>query len=179
MISAALAILENEDERNELAEIYNQNVKTFYSIAFSRLHNQDDAEDAIQEAFLAIANNPDIFFRVPKQKRVSYLNVVIKNISCKMWNKKHNIKEHEGELNELISDERTLVEEHLLSNYSCQQIIDFMKTMPEITQTAIYLKADLEMNNSDISKVLGISEEATRKRIARAISQIKQFVETI
>ena len=35
MISAALAILETDEQRNELSEIYERNIKTFYSISSS------------------------------------------------------------------------------------------------------------------------------------------------
>ena len=70
MISAALAIIENESQRNELSEIYERNIKMFYSIAFSKLHNKQDAEDAIQESFLAIAKNPALLFNIPANKRV-------------------------------------------------------------------------------------------------------------
>ena len=34
MISAALAILETDEQRNELSEIYEHNINTLYSIAF-------------------------------------------------------------------------------------------------------------------------------------------------
>lgn len=84
MISAALAILETEEERSELSQIYERNIKRFYSIAFSKLHNRHDAEDAIQDAFLAIDKNPKPFFSVSPDKRVSYINVVIRNIAIKI-----------------------------------------------------------------------------------------------
>ena len=61
MISAALAVLESEEQRNELSEIYEQNISNFYNIAFQHLHNKHDAEDAIQDAFLSVAGNPDTF----------------------------------------------------------------------------------------------------------------------
>lgn len=62
MISEALAVLETEEQRNELADFYEKNKSRFYTIAFDHLHNQEEAEDAIQEAFLEIANKPDTFF---------------------------------------------------------------------------------------------------------------------
>ena len=46
MISAALAILESEEQRNELTELYRENSKRFLNIALSKLHNVQDAEDA-------------------------------------------------------------------------------------------------------------------------------------
>lgn len=88
MISAALAIIENESQCNELLTIYEQNIKTFYSIAFSKLYNRQDAGDAVQEAFLAIAQKPELLFNVLYEKRVAYINVIIRNIAYKMWDKK-------------------------------------------------------------------------------------------
>ena len=177
MISAALAIIENESQRNELSEIYERNIKMFYSIAFSKLHNKQDAEDAIQESFLAIAKNPALLFNIPCDKRVSYINVIVRNTAYKMWNKRNKVYDHETDLDDTVVDERISIEEAMLSDYSCQQILGFIDTLPETTKAVVYLKTHLGLKNSDIANALGISEEAAKKRIARAINQIKQYME--
>lgn len=179
MISAALAILKTDEERNVLSEIYTNNIKSFYSIAFSKLHNTHDSEDAIQEAFLAIAKNPKPFFSVSPDKRVSYINVVIRNTAIKTWNKKHKSAENEIELDECIPDEQISNEEKVLSDFSCKRILEFIGTMPEGVRSAIYLRLDLGLANSDIANTLGISEEAARKRISRAVNQMKQYMEDL
>ena len=177
MISAALAIIEDESQRNELSDIYERNIKTFYSIAFSKLHNKQDAEDTIQEAFLAIAQNPAPLFKIPSDKRVSYINVIVRNTAYKMWNKRNRIYEYETAFDDTVVDERISVEEMILSDYSCEQILKFIDTLPETTKAAVYLKTHLGLKNSDIANALGISEEAAKKRVARALSQIKQYME--
>lgn len=180
MISAALAIIENESQRNELSEIYERNIKKFYSIAFSKLHNKQDAEDAIQESFLAIANNPAAFFNISSnEKRVSYINVIIRNTSYKIWNKKHRIEENQIELDDTVFDESISTEEKVLSDYSCDEILKFIDTLSESTKAAIYLRMHLGLKNADIAKILGISEEAAKKRVARAIHQIKHYMECL
>lgn len=40
MIAAALAVLETDEQRNELAEFYKESLGRLYTIAMSRLHNQ-------------------------------------------------------------------------------------------------------------------------------------------
>ena len=161
MISAALAVLESEEQRNELSEIYEQNVSNFYNIAFQHLHNKQDAEDTIQEAFLAIAKNPGPFFDVAVNKRISYINVIIRNTAYKMRDKKHKVSENEM----------------MLSNYSCDKLLEFIGTLPEATKAAVYLKMHLGLKNGDIAKTLGISQDAAKKRVARGMKQIREYME--
>ena len=72
MISAALAVLKTDEQLNELSEFYEENKNRFFSIEFSKLHNREDAEDAIQEAFLRIVKYPEKFFAIPTHKRLPY-----------------------------------------------------------------------------------------------------------
>lgn len=179
MISAALAILESEEQRNELSELYKQNIKQFYSIAYSKLHNRQDAEDAIQEAFLSVAKNPDIFFSVEQGKRVSYLNVMIRNISFRIWNKNIEIEENQVEFDENIADGSISADEKIISKCDCEKIYRFINTFSETTKTALYLRTHLRMKYSDIAKQLDISEQAVKKRVSRAILKIREFMEGI
>lgn len=177
MISSALAVLEKEEERNELSDIYKKNIKKFYKTAYSKLHNRHDSQDAIQEAFLSAAKNPDIFFRIPPEKRVAYMIVIIRNISCRIWNKKHKEEINQTELGGDIPDKSPLTEERISSRYSCEEIYRFIDTLPESEKAAVYLKIHLDMKYPEIAKVLEISEEAAKKRITRAISKIRRFTE--
>ena len=177
MISAALAVLESEEQRNELSEIYEQNISNFYNIAFQHLHNKQDAEDAIQEAFLAIAKNPGPFFDVAVNKRISYINVIIRNTAYKMRDKKHKVSENEITLDDTIIDEQISVEDMMLSNYSCDKLLEFIGTLPEATKAAVYLKMHLGLKNFDIAKTLGIYDEAAKKRVARGMKQIREYME--
>lgn len=175
MISTALSVLDTDEQRNQLSQLYERNIDIFYSIAFSKLHNKEESEDALQEAFLVVANNPDTFFSISKEKRVSYVNVIIRNISCKIWNKRHRIIEHEVELDDNIAVDST--EEIVLSEYSCKQVLNYIDTLSESLKTALYLKMQFDLKNSDIAKILNISEEAAKKRVSRASNLVKKFME--
>ncbi len=175
MISAALAVLETDEQRNELSKLYDCNIKTFYSIAFSKLHNEEDAKDAIQDAFLAVAKNPDLLFKIPDSKRVSYINVIIRNSAYKIWGKRNAEREIEADSEELGTEPSA--EEIVLDKCSCEEIIGFIDTLPEKTKTALYLKSALGLTNADLARILGISEEAAKKRVLRAIYKIREYAE--
>ncbi len=81
MIADALATIEDEEQRNKLAEFYSKHKQRLYSIAFSKLHNEEDAEDAVQEVFSEIADKPEKFFDIAPEGRLAYTTVMVKNIS--------------------------------------------------------------------------------------------------
>lgn len=177
MISAALAVLETEEQRNELSEMYEKYSGCFYSIAMSKLHDKQDAEEAIQEAFLSIAKNPDCFFNITREDRLSYINVIIRNASFRIWNRKNKIRENEIELRADIADAAFPFDEKLCSDLTREEIFRFIDSLPEISKAALYLRIHLHMKYSDIADELGTSESAIKKRITRAANSIFKFVE--
>ena len=169
-------ILDDIDQGNELEEIYRLNADRFYTIAFSRLHNMHDAEDAVQEAFLRIANNPKNLFKIPAHKRVAYIDVIIRNVSCDMLKSK-NKKNEEG-LCENHADVSNLPEDIVIDNISAEELINYIMSMPTAKKDAMFLKISCGYSNSQIAEALGISETAARKRISYAYKLIKDYLDS-
>lgn len=51
MLGLYLSLVESEEEKQLIEELYNNNKQVMYNIAFKNLHNSSDAEDAVHEAF--------------------------------------------------------------------------------------------------------------------------------
>ena len=164
MISAALAVLENEEQRNELADFYEDNKERFYAIAFGHLHNKEDTEDVIQETFLRIANKPELFFSKGHNDRVLYTSVIVRNVSVDAYHKKQKRK-CESLSENIVDDSIMVLEKTVIGSFS------------EALRQALFLKIHYRMSTSQIAKVLGISETATRKRISDAEKRIRQYME--
>ncbi|MDE7360301.1 MAG: RNA polymerase sigma factor [Oscillospiraceae bacterium] len=177
MISASLAILETDEQRNELAGFYNKSRKRLYAIAYSKLHDSASAEDAVQETFLRIADKPENFFGVPLEKRQSYADVIVRNISYDMLREKinkpiENLDDYESETATEIS-----LEDIVIDNENAQALIVFIRSMPDGIKDALFLKTVHKASGAEIARLLDISEEAARKRLSRARSMIKEFLE--
>lgn len=175
MISAALAVLENEEQRNELADFYEDNKERFYAIAFGHLHNKEDTEDVIQETFLRIANKPELFFSKGHNDRVLYTSVIVRNVSVDAYHKKQKRKCES--LSENIVDDSIMVLEKTVGECSKEELLEFIGSFSEALRQALFLKIHYRMSTSQIAKVLGISETATRKRISDAEKRIRQYME--
>ncbi len=175
MISAAIGMLENEGQQNELAEFYKKNKSRIYSVAYSRLRNREASEDAIQETFLNIVKYPKGFFGVEEHKKISYVLTVLGNtISRSMRDPMQNSFD---ELDEETEGETLSVEDVVIGNIAAEELKYFISQLPEARRSVIELKAVHGLSNSQIADILGISEEAVRKRISNTYKQIKSFLD--
>lgn len=179
MISAALAVLENDEQRNELSELYRKNTGVLFSIALARLHNWEDAEEAVQEAFLAIAKSPECLFRIPKEKRAAYINVIVRNQSFRLWNIRHEREINETELKDDIVDDGPLIEEKICINCSRDEVYKYIDTLSEVAKSSLLLKYEFDLSYPEIAKLLGTTESVVRKRVSRAACKIMEFVEGV
>jgi len=57
MIYIYLSALETDEDRIQFEDIYRKYKNRMYKFAISILHNKEDAEDVIHQAFLIIANS--------------------------------------------------------------------------------------------------------------------------
>ena len=168
--------LDDTAQANELEVIYRKYADRFYAIAFSRLQNKHDAEDAVQEAFLRIAKNPKNLFKIPAHKRVAYIDVIIRNVSCDMLRAKS--KKPEGPLDENYSSDLDIPEEIVTDGIAAEELIKFVMSMPQAKKDVMFLKINFGYSNSQIAEALGISETAVRKRISDAYRLINKFLDS-
>ncbi len=175
MISSALAVMENEEQRNELAKFYEKNKTLFSAIAYEYLHNKEDAEDAIQETFLRIADKPELFFSKSKEDRILYTVVIVRNISVDIYHKKQ--RNECEDLTDDIVDESISVIERAVGEVSKKELMTFICSLSEALRQALFLKVHYQMTTSEIAKALGISETAARKRISDAKKRIRRYME--
>lgn len=176
MISGALAILKSEAQRNEMSAIYEKNKSLFLSIAYEKLQNED-AEDAVQEAFLEIADKPDIFFSLTEKKQVQYMSAVVKKIAINMFNK--SIKLQTEELSEEIvyQNDENIIENSFFEKVSREEILAFTETLPEAQRTVLILSYSSGLSADEISRTLNISISSVYNRLHLARKSIKKYID--
>lgn len=57
MLSIYLSMVETEEEKDLVTELYNTYKQILFNVSMSILHNTADAEDAVQETFVRIISN--------------------------------------------------------------------------------------------------------------------------
>ena len=178
MIEAALAALESDKQRNELAVFYERFKNRFFHIAYSKLHNSEEAEDTVQEAFLRVVDNPNKFLEMSDQERVRFVDGIVRHVSVDKFNRNHkNNAVSIDDIGDNIMSDAISPEEKYITDVSADELVQFVLTLPESQRQALFMYIHEKLSYSEISRILGISEELARKRVSNARKAIKDFAE--
>lgn len=178
MFSMAFAMLDTDEERSVFERIYTIHSQRLYRIAFSKLHNQQDAEDAVSECFLRILNKSANIFEVSPNKRAAFLNILIRNVCAQMFNRsvRENAVSVDDENTPEIADKVNL-EDEVIGKIEHDRLVEFISRLPPKTRDALVLRSVMGVSAHEAAEQLGITENALRQRIFEARKAIKEFVE--
>ena len=76
MLALALAMVEGPEEQSKFRALAARYERLMFHVARQILPNEQDAEDAVHQAFLALAEHFDRLSRLPRQQLEAYLVVV-------------------------------------------------------------------------------------------------------
>ncbi len=175
MIDTILSTMNNEEQRNELAEFYSKYKERFCNIAYSKLKNHYEAEDVVQEVFSEIADKPEKFFDVAPQNRLTYTSIMVRNIAFEMFKSKNKVEFME--LSEEIEDTGISLEDNLFAEITHSEIVAFMKQLPTEQKSVLQLHCYLGLTLYETSQRLHISLTTANRRLMLARKAIKNFID--
>lgn len=167
MLSFYLSILNTEEEKTEFERLYDTQKNIMYHIAFSKLANSHDAEDAVSEAFLRCAKNFSRIMEIPRNKRGAFLDVIVRNVAVDMF-KRNCSAPDDIEDYTFVADKTPDTAEEALGNISRDELVEKIKGMPDALRDTLSLSAFCDMTNKEIADFLGINENTVAQRLFRA-----------
>lgn len=168
MINIYLSILETDQKKSQFEELYIKYKNRMYSIAYSILNNKEDAEDSVQQAFLAIANNFKKLKQLPCDELEAYIVVIIRNLSFDLFKKN---KRSADQLSEL--DEQQAVDVSFFENIQYNRLIEMISGLPPKYKDIFFLYYPEELSAKEVAEILGISTFNVYKRLERAKKLLK------
>ena len=84
MLQIYLAAADSAEDRSLIEFLYTEYKQVMYKTAVSILHNNEDAEDAVHEAFLRVIKNISKFRKYSCNENVSYLVIIVRGIALNM-----------------------------------------------------------------------------------------------
>ncbi|MBP1560761.1 MAG: sigma-70 family RNA polymerase sigma factor [Oscillospiraceae bacterium] len=172
MLGFYLTFIDDDEGKNQFEELYIKYKQDMYSVAHSILHNVEDAEDAVHQAFLTIANNFEKVRKIPCQEIKAYIVIIIRNVSINIYNSNKRKAEHSAELNDNIT-----MDVDVLEQYEYTQLVKVISELPQIYKDIVYLYYLEEFTAKEVAKMLNISVDTVWKRAERAKKLLKEALE--
>ena len=166
MISACMALIDSKAQREEFEIFYNDNKNLGYSKAYSLLHDEQAAEDALSEAFLRLAKCFQKVHNLSSHKLRAYFVIIVKNVAIDMLR-------HSGSVNEIRFDDEIDYSDSEIEDVNIERLEECIKRLSEADRELLYLRYELELSHIDIAKSFGITEAASRQRLRHAKAKLK------
>ena len=176
MLPVYLALLDDMDDIKRFEEIYEKYNVMMGKIALSILHNENDAFDATQNAFVAIAKHikkfPD---KANESYERAYVSIVTRHLSYNIYNKKSKEKNVVYlDMDKYYADHS--FEDQIVEKDEIDRISKYIDGMSTIYRDVLFMNYLLDISAQDISNILETPENTVRSRLRRGIDQLRKLI---
>ena len=188
IIIPIILAIENEQDKSFVEQLYIENHNKIYRIAYNILKKHEDAEDCMQDVFERIIRHLDRFQSMTKEHQNNALGIMTRNRAIdiqKQLLKKHSKEvcetwngEEESDILQMIAEEESVVEA-IINEENKKILSKFIDELDPIYQDVIVLHYNLNLTNSEICDMLGISKYLVSMRLNRAKSILRKKMEEI
>lgn len=151
----------------ELEEIYRRNVDRVYRIAYLRLGNRADAEDAAQNVFTRFMRSPRAFRDAEHEK--AYFITAARNESVSILRSPWHARRQDFE---------DLPEVGAEDPQNDGTVIRALCRLPRTHREVLYLFYFEGYSSREIASMIGRSESAVRSRLQAARDRLKPILQT-
>jgi len=168
MLMFYLQMLDTPEEKIRFEQIYREYRGLMYHAANNVLHNCQDAEDAVQNAFLRVIRHFSKFQNAPARDLAPQLVVITKNEAVSVLRKRKDaapLEDWDGfaETSEAVTDYHTLV--------------DSFTRLPQTYRAVMEMKLLSGYSDGEIAAHLGLSKTAVSTRVSRGRQLLRDIVE--
>lgn len=164
-----LGTIESDEDRRLFAKIYDQHNQTALFVARKYFpHDQQSAEDAVQNAWLQVIKHFKKVYQIPCDKLAFWIISIVKNEALMLLRK--------GRKYVPIEDWDAVTEgaDHILDY---QDLVALFCKLPETYRATLEMRFLLQYTNQEIAQHLGLTETAVGARINRGRKLLKEILE--
>ena len=150
-----------------MTALFDENYPVMKYTAMGILHDESDAEDAVQDAFVGCLRRMDTIKGLSPAARSVYLRTAAKRSALDRIREKRRFAGFPPEDN-LSADDGRSVEETAIDNLTTEQVCDAFSLLPDSIKDVLRYKYLLGMNDREIAKLLGVKKATVRVYLMRA-----------
>lgn len=166
-----------DKERDFVNKLFSKMNVKMYNISFNILRDKFDAEEAVAQTFLKIIDNIQKILALPCPQIEPYCVIILKNETMNIIRKRKKVVHVENVDYFDHKDEAYDIEEEYLETIGKEKLLACINRLSDEDKALIHLRYIHEMGFKHIAELLGITEEAAKKRGQRILKKLRQFYE--
>ena len=175
MLSIYLALIDEPSDKEKFEQLYHDYQKLMLSTAMSVLHNAALTEEAVQESFLKIAKNISAFYSEDCNKTVGLIVIIVRNTSIDILRKER--REASLSYDDKILADSSAPDVANILNGEISEVLEIISSLDNSFCDVLTLKYVYGYQNTEIAKLLGITEQNAAVRLYRAKNALKTKLE--
>lgn len=156
---AYMLLIDSPEDRSKFQKLYMKYRNLMYYVAYEILHNHHDAEDAVHQAFVRIAENIEEIETPICPKTRSYVVTIVENKAIDMYRHKqrHPLVEYNDETVGIV-----------IEYDGTNTLGECMSRLPARYRELIILKYVHGYTFKETARIMGITEDNAKKMALRA-----------
>ncbi len=182
MLPIILAI-KDEDDRNYVADIYEQYKDLLFSVANKVLNHNEDALDCVQDVIIALIDNLQRYQTWDHKHQMCFLSRCCKNAAINKYKDKLHQLDNEFSITNIETNEASDIEDRdanvetiFITEEMRKIVVQGIKEMNSKYADLLLFKYYFNMKNIEISKMLDMPINTVNVQIARAKSKLMERV---
>ncbi len=167
-----LSILDSQDEKDKFTEVYEQYQHFCWYIANQILDDEHLAEDAVQEAFLALTRHLDKIEVVESAKTRKFLMTIVKSKAIDLFRKQKGELSADELLCDIPDDEPDALSRYITREHY-NEIVTCILELEENYRVIFEYKYVHGLSDREIGDMLGISSKNVSVRYFRARKKLQ------
>jgi RNA polymerase sigma-70 factor (ECF subfamily) len=161
-------MLDTEEERGKLEQLYNEYKQLMMQIAVKILRNNEDAEDAVQSAFVKLARHLEKVEEICSPKTRRFMIILIRSVSLDLYRQLRSAKTvlYNDDFVENARDEEFPVTFVLNAEYNA--LYEALATLPDPARDILALYYVEQYSVGEIASILDLTDSTVKKRLQRA-----------
>ncbi|MCI8285680.1 MAG: sigma-70 family RNA polymerase sigma factor [Firmicutes bacterium] len=174
-----LSAMSSED-KSKFQKIYSNYKRLIYFTARKFLKDDYSIEDCTQRSYEIILNNIEKIRNVDSPEAKYYIYKIVRSVALHMLRDEKwyvNDVEYEDEMISTIEDEQENVEKIIINSEWKTVVEAAINDLDEDDKFLLECRLEAEMTYAHLGELLGISEDACRKRMQRIRRKLAEEVE--
>ncbi|MFG6333189.1 MAG: sigma-70 family RNA polymerase sigma factor [Lachnospiraceae bacterium] len=170
-----LALLDSPEEQEKFTEVYEHYRHFMWYVANQKLQDAHLAEDAVQEAFLALTRHLDQVEEVHSPRTKKFLATIVRSKAADIL-RKRKPEEELGEYPSADKGQGDILEQYLTKeNYN--HLVSCILELEDSYRVVFEYKYMYQMGDAQIGDLLGISAGNVNVRYYRARKKLQKMIQ--